>query len=109
MRARTILICLHDFSRGGTERIAIGLAANWTDAGRDVTILCGSEQGGLRDMVDSRVKVVALDPPVPRGFLSRWRLGRAMARQLARLKPDVIFLPGNFHFLLAPALRRADR
>jgi glycosyltransferase involved in cell wall biosynthesis len=108
MTARTIFICLHDFSRGGTERIAIGLAANWADTGRDVTILCGSEQGGLRDMVDPRVKVLALNPPVPRGVFSRWRLARAMARPLARLRPDVIFLPGNFHFLLAPALRRAD-
>lgn len=107
MTARTILICLHDFARGGTERIAIGLAANWVETGRDVTILCGSEQGGLRDMVDPRVKVVALNPPISRSLLSRFWLGRAMARQLGRLKPDVIFLPGNFHFLLAPALRRA--
>jgi glycosyltransferase involved in cell wall biosynthesis len=108
MTARTILICLHDFSRGGTERIAIGLAANWADAGRDVIILCGSEQGGLRETVDSRVKVVALNPPIARSPLSRWWLGRAMARQLVKLKPDAIFLPGNFHFPLAPALRRAD-
>lgn len=107
MTARSILICLHDFSRGGTERIAIGLAANWADAGREVAILCGNEQGGLRDMVDPRVKVVAVDPPVTRSLLSRWRLGRAMGRQLKKLKPDVIFLPGNFHLLLAPALAGA--
>jgi glycosyltransferase involved in cell wall biosynthesis len=30
-----------------------------------------------------------------------------MAGLLDRLKPDVIFLPGNFHIFLAPALRRA--
>ena len=107
MTARSIVICLHDFSRGGTERIAIGLAANWTDAGREVTILCGNEQGGLRDMVDPRVKVVAVDPPIRRSLLSRWRLGGAMARQLEKRKPDVIFLPGNFHLLLAPALAKA--
>jgi hypothetical protein len=57
---------MHDFSRGGTERIAIGLAANWVDAGREVTILCGTEQGGLRDMVDPRVKVLVVDPPIHR-------------------------------------------
>ena len=107
MTARSILICMHDFSRGGTERIAIGLAANWADAGREVTILCGNEQGGLRDMVDPRVKVLAVTPPIHRSLLSRWRLGRAMGRQLEKLKPDVIFLPGNFHLLLAPALARA--
>jgi glycosyltransferase involved in cell wall biosynthesis len=108
MTAQRILICLHDFARGGTERIAIGLAASWADAGRDVTILCGSEEGGLRDTVDRRVKVEVLEPPVRRGFLSRWRLGRAMGKRLASLRPDVIFLPGNFHLLLAGALRKAD-
>ena len=105
MSAGRILICLHDFSRGGTERIAIGLGAAWADAGREVTILCGNTEGGLREMVDSRVRVVALDPPVRRGFLSRWKLGRGMAQRLAELKPDLIFLPGNFHALLAGGLR----
>ena len=66
-----IVIAMHDFARGGTERIAIGLAAAWVDAGRAVTILAGSEQGGLRDTVDARVKVVILNPPVPRSALSR--------------------------------------
>ena len=108
MMAGRILIAMHDFARGGTERIAIGLAADWAEAGRDVTILCGSVEGGLRDTVSDQVKVVALDPPVTRGFLSRRRLARAMGKHLAGLKPDVIFLPGNFHALLANGLRAAD-
>ena len=108
MTARKILICLHDFSRGGTERIAIGLAASWAGAGRDVTILCGTQEGGLRGSVDDRVKVVTLEPPIPRALLSRFRLARAMAKHLDILNPDVIFLPGNFHLLLANTLRRAD-
>jgi glycosyltransferase involved in cell wall biosynthesis len=108
MTAQKILICLHDFSRGGTERIALGLAASWSEAGRDVTILCGSVEGGLRETLAPAVKVEQLDPPVRRGFLSRRRLGRAMGKHLATLRPDVIFLPGNFHALLANALRRSD-
>jgi len=107
MSAQKILICLHDFSRGGTERIAIGLADSWAEAGRDVTILCGTQEGGLCGTVDGRVKVVTLEPPIPRRLLSRFALARAMAQTLAGLKPDVIFLPGNFHLLLANALRRA--
>ena len=109
MTARRILICLHDFHRGGTERIALGLARAWTEAGRDVTILCGSTEGGLRDEVDPRVRVVALDPPVRRGLFSRFRLARAMAARLDDLKPDIVFLPGNFHALLANGLRTATR
>jgi glycosyltransferase involved in cell wall biosynthesis len=55
-----------------------------------------------------RVKVEELNPPVHRGFLSRLRLGRAMGKRVAALRPDIIFLPGNFHLLLAKALRKAD-
>jgi glycosyltransferase involved in cell wall biosynthesis len=109
MTARRILICLHDFHRGGTERIALGLARAWTDAGRDVTILCGSTEGGLRDDVDPRVPVVAVDPPVRRGLFSRFDLARAMARRLDGLGPDIIFLPGNFHAALANGLRAVTR
>ncbi len=108
MIARRILICLHDFHRGGTERIAIGLAKSWVEAGREVTILCGDTAGGLYGTVDPRVKVVALDPPMPRSPLSRFLLGAAMGRHLAVLKPDLIFLPGNFHLFLANGLRGAD-
>jgi len=102
-----ILVCLHDFSRGGTERIAIGLARDWTDAGHVVTILGGSQAGGLREAVDPRVRVITLSPPVERSPLSRMRLGNAMSAQAAALKPRIIFLPGNFHLPLAPALRAA--
>lgn len=107
MTAQRILICLHDFARGGTERIAIGLAGAWTAMGRDVTILCGTEEGGLRDTVDMRVRVVTLDPAIRRSALSRLRLGRAMGLRLAGLRPDIVFLPGNFHLFLARGLRRA--
>ncbi len=99
-----ILICFHDFPRGGTERIALGLARHWCDRGREVTILCGSGQGAARTDVDPRVKVIELDPPIPRSLFSRLRLGPAMARRIAALDPDVIFLPGNFHLPLVPAL-----
>jgi glycosyltransferase involved in cell wall biosynthesis len=102
-----IVIAMHDFARGGTERIAIGLAAAWADAGRDVSILAGSADGGLRDTVDARVKVIILNPPIPRSPLSRLSLGKAMAARMMALDPDVIFLPGNFHLFLSRTLRRA--
>lgn len=105
MTAQRILICLHDLHRGGTERIALGLAAGWMELGRDVTILCGSLEGGLRETLDPRVKVEELNPPVRRGLFSRIRLAREMGKRLAVLKPDLIFLPGNFHALLANGLR----
>ncbi len=106
--AQRILICFHDFSRGGTERIAIGLAKAWVEAGRDVTILCGTTEGGVRETLDPRVRVVALDPPVRRSLLSRIKLGREMGKRIAELAPDLIFLPGNFHIILNGAIHAAD-
>ncbi len=107
MTARHITICFHDFARGGTERVALMLARGWLDAGRAVSILCGSKGGGVLDQVDPRVRVVELDPPVPRSLTSRLRLGRAMAGPLGQLAPDVVFIPGNFHFVLPPAFKAA--
>ncbi len=107
MSVKRILICFHDFSRGGTERIAINLARHWLEAGCDVTILCGTTEGGVRDTVDARVRVVALDPPVRRSLFSRFTLARAMGKWLASQAPDVIFLPGNFHMMLSGSLRAA--
>jgi glycosyltransferase involved in cell wall biosynthesis len=111
--AGRILICCHDFTRGGTERIAIGLAKHWVEAGREVIFLCGNTGGGLRPTIDPRVTVIALDPPIHRGLISRLRLGRAMAAKLAQIDPDIVFLPGNYHLplglALSPALRRLPR
>ncbi|MBA3055878.1 MAG: glycosyltransferase [Sphingomonadales bacterium] len=105
--AQHILICFHDFAPGGTERVALVLAREWVAAGRAVTILCGLAEGPSRKLVDPRIRVVELDPPIPRSPTSRLGLGRAMAARIAALKPDVAFLPGNFHFGIARALKRA--
>jgi glycosyltransferase involved in cell wall biosynthesis len=107
MHAGHILIPFHDFNRGGTERVAMTLAREWLDAGRRVTILCGWRGGGTIDQADPRIEVVELDPPIRRSLLSRLWLGPAMAPRAAALAPDVVFIPGNFHFIVAHALRRA--
>jgi len=107
MPARHILIPFHDFNRGGTERVALTLAARWLDDGRQVTILCGSRAGGTIDQADPRIRIVSLDPPIDRSPLSRLALGPAMAARLPELAPDVVFIPGNFHFILARAFKQA--
>ena len=106
--AQHILICLHDFPAGGTERIAIRMAKHWVDAGRRVSILCGTEAGVQRASVHPRVDVLQLNPPLSRSPLSRFKLGKAMAKRLAEIAPDIIFLPGNFHLFLANNLKTAS-
>lgn len=102
--AARIVVLLHDFGAGGVERIAVRLANAWAAAGREVTILCGCEQGPLRATVAPACRVQVCSPPVPRGPLSRLRLRGPMARGVAALAPDIVFVPGNFHIPLLPAI-----
>jgi glycosyltransferase involved in cell wall biosynthesis len=104
--ALAIGIVLHDFSLGGTERIAVRLANEWAEKGRLVTVVCGTESGPLRTLLSPAVAVVALDPVIERGFGSRRKLGNAAASEFARAPVDVVFVPGNFHWQIVPALAR---
>ncbi len=107
--AQRILIVLHDFSGGGTERVAIRLANQWARMGRTVRIFCGTEAGPLRGLVDPAVSVEQADPVLPRALFSRIRLGIALARASERFRADAVFAPGNFHFLAMAAFGQADR
>ena len=100
----SIGIVMHDFPLGGTERIALRLAGAWTAAGIAVTIFCGDESGPLRAMVPDAAALVVAEPSVPRGTGSRERLGRAAARHFAAHPVDTLFVTGNFHWEVVPAL-----
>jgi glycosyltransferase involved in cell wall biosynthesis len=108
-RAQHIVIIFHDFSFGGTEVIALRLAREWVAQGRRVTLLCGTFDGPLRSAVPRGVHTERLEPEIPRTPLSRLRLRRALLAAIARLRPDVVFLPGNFHHVLAGAVRDLPR
>ena len=107
--AARILVVLHDFSGGGTERVAIRLANQWARMGRAVRIFCGTEAGPLRALVDARVAVERADPVLPRGSFSRVRLGFALAAAADRFRPDAVFAPGNFHLLVMATFGLRDR
>ena len=103
-RASRIAIVLHDFSGGGSERVAIRLANAWARRGRRVTILCGTETGPVRALVGPQVAVLSLCPELERGPCSRIRLGQALASHVRTTAPDLIFGPGNYHLLILCAL-----
>lgn len=105
-RASAIAIVLHDFSLGGTERIAIRLANEWADKGRSVTVVCGTEEGPLRPLLSPLVKLIPLYPEIKRGFGARRKLGKALAKTLTANPVDLVFIPGNFHWQVVPALAR---
>ena len=102
-----ILIPIHDFNPGGTEAIALRLAGEWLARGWRVTVLAGDSAGPMRERVPDGAEVQVLDPPVPRTALSRLRLGPAMAARVLKIAPDLVFIIGNFHYVLAHALKRA--
>lgn len=108
MRADHIALVLHDFSTGGSERIAIRLANDWAAKGRTVSILCGTQQGALRALVDPNVEVETCDPETVRSPWSRLQLGWRLAPLVRKHRPDVVFAPGNFHLIVLAVLARRD-
>jgi glycosyltransferase involved in cell wall biosynthesis len=104
--AAHIVILMHDFSTGGTERIAIRMANRWVLAGRRVTIMCGSDKGPARALVSSAIAVVQSEPEIVRSHLSRVQLSKPFAHAIEGLAPDLIFAPGNFHLPVASLLGR---
>lgn len=107
MTTKAIAILLHDFNAGGTEATAFRLAAAWIALGHRVTIVAGADRGAMRARVPAGADVRILSPEIARGPASRLRLGAAMAGVLREIAPDVAYITGNFHFWIAPALRRA--
>lgn len=104
MAAPSILIVLHDFALGGTERVAVRLAAAWAERGAAVTIFAGADTGPLRALAGDRVEIILAEPPIPRGRGSRTRLARAARAFVAWRAFDGVFIPGNFHWPVAAAL-----
>ncbi|MDA5194192.1 LptF/LptG family permease [Govanella unica] len=103
--AQHILIIFESFELGGTERIALRLAEAWVEAGRDVTIFAGRADGPLAAMLPQGVKVVLADRHIAEGPLSGVRLALGLNRVLGRLRPDIIFCPGNYYTDTAVVLR----
>jgi len=104
IKPASIGIVMHYFPLGGTERIALRLARAWIDRGVAVTIFCGDRSGPLLAMVPDDATLVTAAPPIPRAAGSRERLGRAAARHFAAHQVEILFVTGNFHWEVVPAL-----
>ena len=98
-----ILVVLHDFALGGTERVAVRLASAWAEAGAHVTIFAGSDAGPLRSLANAAVGIAVAQPPIPRRRGSRARLGRAARSFAGGGRFDAVFVPGNYHWPVAAA------
>ncbi len=83
--ARHILTYAEDLRGGGVERAQLRLARGWLAAGRRVTLAIEDIAGPLAAELPEGLDIVA-----PSRLL-------ALPKVVRRLKPDVIFCPGNFY------------
>ncbi len=83
--AHHILTYAEDLRGGGVERAQLRLARGWLAAGRRVTLAIEDIAGPLAAELPEGLKIVA-----PSRLL-------ALPKVVRRLKPDLIFCPGNFY------------
>ncbi|RZL58256.1 MAG: glycosyltransferase [Sphingomonas sp.] len=98
MSADHILTFAQDLSGGGVERAQLRLAAEWLAAGRRVTLAVGDAGGPLAADLPAGL---GLEPLGHRRYVAQRRL----AAITLRLRPDLIFCPGNHYTLVAAWLR----
>lgn len=86
-RALRVLVCPHELITGGSQLIAIDLAARLRDRGHDVVVY--APPGPLSAVV--RDRGLEWHPAPPYGGDSvRPRVLRAMLRELGRFRPDIV-------------------
>jgi glycosyltransferase involved in cell wall biosynthesis len=106
LATHSIGIVLHDFSLGGTERIAVRLASQWAADGAEVILFVGSREGPLAELLDPRVRLVSPVEPIHRAKGSQKRLAEAAVRYFGERPVHACFVPGNYHWPVADALSR---
>lgn len=99
-----IVIPIHSLDPGGVERVALGLAAQWRQAGHQVTIVLGrSGSPHLASapaldywQIPSRVPTASWETP--------WMVYCLYSYLIAH-KADVLFLPGNTYAVVGAAMK----
>lgn len=106
-RGLIIGVLIHDLSLGGSERIALRLAASWAAVGRRIILLVGDTQGSLATLIPDAVEVRTPATPIRKHKGSVRALGRWAGHVAAEVGCDILFVPGNWHFRAIGPLRRA--
>lgn len=99
-----IAIPIHSFEPGGVERVALRLAGAWQEAGDQVEIILGRDEGPCRPS-DKQLTYSILTEPVP---TARWEtlwMIWSLWRFLSRHHVDLIFCPGNTYTVVCVTMR----
>lgn len=89
---------------GGTERIARRLGQAWRAEGRCVTLLIGDPDGVVEWLGDDPPPVRVPESPIRRRLGSRRALGRWAGQVALAGGMDALYIPGNAHLPIVPAL-----
>jgi glycosyltransferase involved in cell wall biosynthesis len=93
-----ILAFASSLTGGGVERAMLRLVAGWVAAGARVTLVLADSAGPLADEIPAGVERIDL-------ATTHWGLHRALPGLVRRVKPDIVFCPGNHYTSCAAWLR----
>ncbi|WP_019832083.1 glycosyltransferase [Sphingomonas sp. PR090111-T3T-6A] len=98
-----ILCFLHTTGEGGVERTALRLCRAWRNAGADVQIVLGRDDGDadLRDMPP----LFLTRPPFAIGWIETLWMLLWLPALIRNKQPDILFCPGNSYTVVAVALK----
>ncbi len=100
-----ILVFLHSFEPGGVERVALRLAEAWGDAGHDVCIAMGRNEGPQRAIAPDSVQYDFAPPSrLARRFETFWLVWH-LIRAIRRYRPDVLFCAGCTYMVVVAFVR----
>ncbi len=86
-----LLTLAQDLKGGGVERAMLRLARGWIAAGERVTLVAGDLAGPLAAELPPGLETVVL------GDRRYRRLATALPGLLTRIRPDLLFVPGNHY------------
>ncbi|MHA6720169.1 glycosyltransferase [Sphingomonas sp. RS6] len=93
-----ILAFAQTLQGGGVERAFLRMAAGWLARGHRVSLMLGSSEGPLAAELPERLAVIELGDARHLAML-------ALAGHVRRLRPDILFCPGNHYTGIAAATR----
>lgn len=95
---------IHSFEPGGVERVALNLARAWQEAGDEVRVILGREEGAMAAGAPQLDYVTAPEPIPTARFETLWMMWR-LWRDLRANPPDVLFCPGNTYAVVCAAVK----
>ena len=96
--AQHILSYAQTMRGGGVERALLRMADGWLRSGRRVTLVLGSDAGPLSSEIPQGVELIHLHD-------ARYSALFGLAGQVRRVRPDLIFCPGNHYSAIAGLTR----